>query len=277
MHDVTDDEPAREFLATIRLGDRCSGTVAAVSRGVSVTLDGFPARPLGFIGPLDMSWRHDRASAMSVAVGERITAEVTAVDPGQGRVLLSRAAAEDPELWGFLKSLRVGAALSGTVASIEPFGVFVALDAGPAHPVFPGVGFISMPELSWTRFEDASDVVRVGQQVTCEFLQFDTWNGEARLSLRATLPDPFRAFADGTAVGQALEGRVTKLVPFGAFVEVAPGIEGLVHVRDLAPEPVRAPEEVVQVGDSLTVAVTELDRERRRLALTLSTAGPDAR
>ncbi|MFF3724113.1 S1 RNA-binding domain-containing protein [Streptomyces erythrochromogenes] len=183
------------------------------------------------------------------------------------------SAAGSPELWEFLEALPTGVMLSGAVASIEPFGVFVALDEGPAHPVFPGVGFVSIPELSWTPFEEASDIVRVGQRVTCEFLQFDTWNGEARLSLRATLPDPFQAFADGTAVGQALEGRVTKLVPFGAFVEVARGIEGLVHVRDLAPEPVRAPEEVVRVGDSLAVVVTEIDRERRRLSL----AGRDAR
>ncbi|MFE7097574.1 S1 RNA-binding domain-containing protein [Streptomyces erythrochromogenes] len=185
------------------------------------------------------------------------------------------SAAANPELREFLEALPTGVMLSGTVASIEPFGVFVALDEGPTHPVFPGVGFISIPELSWTRFEEASDVVQVGQQVTCEFLQFDTWNGEARLSLRALLPDPFQAFADGAAVGQVLEGRVTKLVPFGVFVEVARGIEGLVHVRDLAPEPVRAPEEVVRVGDGLTVVATEIDRIRRRLALI--PAGPDAR
>ncbi|WP_348538493.1 S1 RNA-binding domain-containing protein [Streptomyces sp. 4R-3d] len=67
----------------------------------------------------------------------------------------------------------------------------MALDDGPVHPVFPGVGFITIPELSWRRIEAVSDVVRVGQRVSCEFLQFDTWNGEARLSLRATEPDPF--------------------------------------------------------------------------------------
>ncbi|MER7469038.1 S1 RNA-binding domain-containing protein [Streptomyces sp. NPDC097981] len=105
--------------------------------------------------------------------------------------------------------LRPGEILSGTVAAIERFGVFVALDEGPAHPVFPGVGFISVPELSWRRFEAISDVVQVGERVSCEFLCFDTWNGEARLSLRATQPDPFQAFADSVAVGQTVRGRVT--------------------------------------------------------------------
>jgi small subunit ribosomal protein S1 len=103
---------------------------------------------------------------------------------------------EYPELWAFLKSLTPGATLSGVIASIESFGVFVELDDGPAHPSFPGVGFITVPELSWRWFEAATDIVRVGERVACEFLMFDTWNLEARLSLRAMQPDPFQTFAD---------------------------------------------------------------------------------
>ncbi|MFI2205801.1 S1 RNA-binding domain-containing protein [Streptomyces sp. NPDC020192] len=180
---------------------------------------------------------------------------------------------EHPELRAFLESLHRGELLSGTVAAIERFGVFVALDDGPAHPDFPGVGFITIPELSWTPFATASDVVRVGQRVTCEFLQFDTRNLEARLSLRATRPDPFQEFADGVAVGQRLRGPVTKLVPFGVFVRVADGIEGLVHLEELSSPPAQAPSEVVQVGDEITVVVTALDRERRRLSLSRRRVG----
>ncbi|MFJ8162125.1 S1 RNA-binding domain-containing protein [Streptomyces sp. NPDC096136] len=206
--------------------------------------------------------------ASAVQVGRRITAEVTAVDLHQRRAWLSMAAAENPELWAFLMSLRAGELLSGRVARIEPFGVFVALDDGPAHPVYPGVGFITIPELSWQRFEAATDVVQVGQQISCTFLAADTTNGEARLSLRATQPDPFQAFADATAVGERIRGRVTQLVPFGAFVRVADGIEGLVHLRDLAPVPVESPEEIVRVGDEITVVALAVDRSRRRLSLS---------
>ncbi|MEU1483604.1 S1 RNA-binding domain-containing protein [Streptomyces sp. NPDC005752] len=174
---------------------------------------------------------------------------------------------ENPELWTFLESLHHGEILSGTVAAIERFGVFVALDDGPDHPAFPGVGFITYPELSWRRFEAASDVVRVGQRVSCEFLQFDTWNAEARLSLRAAQPDPFQAFADRTEMGQVLHGQITGLVPFGAFVRVADGVEGLIHLKDLAQRPVASLEDSVQVGEEVTVAVVEIDRARRRLAL----------
>jgi len=182
---------------------------------------------------------------------------------------------ENPELRVFLESLRHGEILSGTVAAIERFGVFVALDEGPDHPVFPGVGFITVPQLSWRRFESASDVVEVGQRVSCEFLQFDTWNGEARLSLKATQLDPFQTFADGITVGGILDGQVTKLVPIGAFVQVADGIEGLVPLRELAWAPVAAPEDVVRVGDAVTVVVTEIDRDRRRLAFSRRQVSPD--
>ncbi|MEV5510216.1 S1 RNA-binding domain-containing protein [Streptomyces orinoci] len=199
-------------------------------------------------------------SAPGDEVGRHITVE--------GRTRLSMSADEHPELWAYLKSLRYGQTLSGAIAAIESFGVFVALDHGPAHPVFPGVGFIAFPELSWCRFESAADVVRVGDQVSCVFLQFDTWNGEARLSLRATRPDPFQAFADGVSVGRTLRGRVTKLLPFGVFVRVADGIEGLVHLRELTAAPVSSPDEAVQVGDHITVTVTGIDRERRTVTLS---------
>lgn len=175
---------------------------------------------------------------------------------------------EYPELWAFLESLRCGESLSGTVTAIERFGVFVALDDGPGHPLFPGVGFISIAELSWKRFEAATDVVRVGRRVSCEFLQFDDWNLEARLSLKAMQPDPFQAFADSVAVGQELPGQVTELVPFGAFVQVTDGVEGLVHLRELARTPVEDPSDVVRVGDEVTVVVTEIDRRRRTLSLS---------
>jgi small subunit ribosomal protein S1 len=221
---------------------------------------------MGTVGSGDLSWR--RFPAAVVEAGRRITAEVIGIDLDAGRARLSMAATENPELWAFLKSLRHGEILTGTIAAIEGFGVFVALDDSPGHPVFPGVGFINMSELTWRRFEAATDVVQVGQRVSCEFRQFDTRNGEARLSLRATQPHPFDAFVSDVTVGRRLRGRVTKLVPFGAFIEVAPGVEGRVHLHELSSPPPEIPEEVVQLGDEITVVVIEIDRERRRLALS---------
>ena len=274
MGATADDRAVREFLAGIHVGDICGGTVVEVtrSREVMVTLDGFSARPLGTVRPADVSWRWKTAEA--VEVGRRITAEVVAVDPDGGRVRLAMTATENPELWAFLTSRQPGEVLSGTVAAIERFGVFVSLDDGPDHPVFPGVGFITIPELSWRRIEAASDVVAVGQRVSCVFFRFDTWNLEARLSLRAMWPDPFQEFADRTPVGRCLDGPVTKLVPFGAFVRVADGIEGLVPLEELAWTPVERAQDVVEVGEEISVVATEIDRMRRRLALSRRQASP---
>jgi ribosomal protein S1 len=242
-------------MGTVRVGDIVSGVVAAVTlQGAQIVLDGDLT---GFIGGQDTSWGSPRTV---LRAGDRVTAEVVdADDPGHLR--LSRSATENPQLWAFLKDLRPGQLLSGTVAAIERFGVFVALDDGPAHPVFPGVGLVTLPELSWRRFADPLDVVTPGQRITCEFLAFDTLHGEARLSLRGTQPDPFRRFADRAHVGQVLRGPVTTLTPFGAFVRVADGVEGL--IRSARPD--GTPE--LRVGDEVTVTIVEIDRPRRRVTL----------
>ncbi|MFI6138865.1 S1 RNA-binding domain-containing protein [Streptomyces griseus] len=174
---------------------------------------------------------------------------------------------ESPELWAFLETLHRGDILSGTVAAIERFGVFVALDDGPAHPLFPGVGFIVVPELSWRHIEAITDVVHVGQRVSCEFLQFDTYNAEARLSLKAMEPDPLRAFADRT-VGQEIRGTVEKTVPIGVFVELGDGFVGLVPSREIDGRPAVSPVEDLEVGEEITVVVTEIDLPTRRIFLS---------
>jgi small subunit ribosomal protein S1 len=193
---TSDDEAARKFLAGLNVGDVCAGIVTEVvrSREALVTLDGFSERPLGTVGSLDFSW--GKFSRSELEIGRRITAEIMAIDLEAGLAQLSMAATESPELWAFLKSLQHGAILDGTIAAIENFGVFVALDDGPQHPTLPGVGFVTIPDLSWNHVDAPADVVQVGQRVSCRFLIFDTSNGEARLSLRAARPDPFQNSAD---------------------------------------------------------------------------------
>ncbi|WP_030691085.1 S1 RNA-binding domain-containing protein [Streptomyces globisporus] len=176
---------------------------------------------------------------------------------------------ESSELWAFLESLRRGDILSGTVAAIERFGVFVTLDDGPDHPTLPGVGFIVIPELSWRHIDAPTDVVQVGQRISCEFLQFDTFNAEARLSLKALLPDPLQAFADRTVVGQKLRGRVQRtLLPLGVFVDLGDGVVGLVPFREVHGRPAESPAEVFEVGEEIAVVVTEIERPTRRVFLS---------
>ncbi|MFI8515364.1 S1 RNA-binding domain-containing protein [Streptomyces sp. NPDC085460] len=175
---------------------------------------------------------------------------------------------ESPELWAFLESLRCGDILSGTVAAIERFGVFVALDDGPAHPLFPGVEFIVIPELSWQHINAPTDVVQVGQRVSCEFLQFDTYNAEARLSLKALEPDPLRAFADRTPVGQEIRGTVENTVPIGVFVDLGDGIIGLIPSKEVYGLPAVSPVEDSAAGEEITVIVTEVELPARRVFLS---------
>ncbi|KQX49309.1 MULTISPECIES: S1 RNA-binding domain-containing protein [unclassified Streptomyces] len=175
---------------------------------------------------------------------------------------------ESPELWAFLGSLRQGEIMSGTISAIERFGVFVALDNGPGHPMFPGVGLIAIPELSWRHINAPTDVVEVGQRVLCEFLQFDTYSAKARLSLRSTQPAPFQAFADRTTVGHELRGTVTKVLPFGAFIDVGDGIEGLVPFREVHGRPASGPAETFRPGDKATFVVTAIELPRHRLFLS---------
>jgi ribosomal protein S1 len=270
MVPVEDDRSAQEFMATVTVGDILTGTVAEITpQGAAVLLDGCSGEPCGFIGCLDHTWRASpRSPGALLQAGDRVAAEVIAVDHPRRQVVLSRSATENPRLWAFLKALRRGQRLSGTVAAIETFGVFIDLDDGPKHPTFPGVGFITMPELSWRTFADPSEIVYPGQHVTCEVLAFDTTHGEARLSLRATQADPFLDFARTTRVGQVRHGSVTKLVPFGAFVRVTDGIEGLVPLNELSATPVQTPDQAVQVGDEVVVTITEIDPVRRRLVLS---------
>ncbi|WP_239068047.1 S1 RNA-binding domain-containing protein [Actinomadura bangladeshensis] len=270
MQDAGGKESLAAFLETVNVGDLLTGVATEVTRlGASVLLDGFPAHPVGAIGPLDLTWRSfDRSPAETAEAGTRVSDEVTGIDHQEQRVRLSLSATENPRLWAFLKALHPGDRLSGTVAAIKHFGVFVDLDDGPDHPVFPGVGFITIPELSWNWFEDPGEVVSVGQRITGEVILFDTHNGEARLSLRATQPDPFQQFARRTSVGDVLDGQVTKLVPFGAFVRIEDGIMGLIYLSELAASPIDTPEEAVAVGDPVTAAVTDIDPHQRRLSLS---------
>ena len=131
-------------------------------------------------------------------------------------------------------------------------------------------------ELSWKHIDHPSEVVEVGQEVTVEVLDIDLDRERVSLSLKATQEDPWRQFARTHQIGQVVPGKVTKLVPFGAFVRVQDGIEGLVHISELAERHVEIPEQVVNVGDDLLVKVIDIDLERRRISLSLKQANEGA-
>ncbi len=147
---------------------------------------------------------------------------------------------------------------------IVNFGAFV--DLGGVD------GLVHVSELSWKHIDHPSEVVEVGDEVTVEVLDVDMDRERVSLSLKATQEDPWQTFARTHQIGQIVPGKVTKLVPFGAFVRVEEGIEGLVHVSELAERHVEIPEQVVSVNDEVMVKIIDIDLERRRISLSLKQA-----
>jgi small subunit ribosomal protein S1 len=162
----------------------------------------------------------------------------------------------------FLEGLKKAERRKGTVSSIVNFGVFVDLGGGVD-------GLVHVSELSWKHVDHPSEVVSVGQEVEVEVLDVDLERERVSLSLKATQEDPWREFERMYQAGEVISGQVTKLVPFGAFVRVGEGIEGLVHISELANEHIESPDQVVNVGDQVRVKVVDVDVPRRRISLSI--------
>ena len=201
-------------------------------------------------------------------VGRELEAKIIELDKNRNNVVLSRRAwleqTQSEVRQTFLTTLQKGQVRSGVVSSIVNFGAFV--DLGGVD------GLVHVSELSWKHIDHPSEVVEVGQEVTVEVLDVDMDRERVSLSLKATQEDPWQQFARTHQIGQVVPGKVTKLVPFGAFVRVDEGIEGLVHISELAERHVEIPEQVVQVNDEIFVKVIDIDLERRRISLSLKQA-----
>jgi small subunit ribosomal protein S1 len=204
-------------------------------------------------------------------VGRTLEAKIIELDKNRNNVVLSRRAwleeTQSATRRAFLHTLRKGEIRKGVVSSIVNFGAFV--DLGGVD------GLVHVSELSWKHIDHPSEVVEVGQEVEVEVLDVDLERERVSLSLKATQEDPWRQFARSHQIGELIPGRVTKLVPFGAFVRVDDGIEGLVHISELAERHVDIPEQVVSVGEEITVKVIDIDLDRRRISLSLKQAVQD--
>ena len=198
-------------------------------------------------------------------VGTDLECKIIELDRNRNNVVLSRRAfLEESQSEGrktFLQGLTKGERRKGTVSSIVNFGAFV--DLGGVD------GLVHVSELSWKHVDHPGEVVAVGQEVDVEVLDVDLERERVSLSLKATQEDPWKEFERRYQAGEIIDGQVTKLVPFGAFVRVAPGIEGLVHISELSHEHVDTPESVLSVGDEVRAKVIDVDVPRRRVSLSM--------
>ena len=209
-----------------------------------------------------------RVKDLNAYMGTRIEARVIEMDRNRNNVVLSRRVvleeARKAERQEILSKLKVGMRLKGTVSSIVDFGAFV--DLGGID------GLVHISELSWNHVNHPSEVVKVGQEVEVQVLDVDLNRERISLGLKQTTEDPWRSLVKKYPVDAIVEGTVTKLVPFGAFVDLGDGIEGLVHISEMAKQHVDAPAQVCKVGDKVQVKVMEIDLDRRRISLSMKAA-----
>ena len=239
-----------------------SGTVIEVVKGgliVDIGLRGFLPASL-----VDLR----RVRDLQPFIGTTIDAKIIELDKNRNNVVLSRRAwleeTQKEKREEFLHNLRPGEIRKGIVSSVVNFGAFV--DLGGMD------GLIHVSELSWKHVDHPGSVVSVDDEIEVQVLEVDLSRERISLSLKATQQDPWREFAGAHQVGELVYGRVTKLVPFGSFVPVGDGIEGLVHISEMSAHHVELPEQVVTPGEELWVKIIDLDLQRRRISLSIKQA-----
>src|SRR5438105_399315 len=203
-------------------------------------------------------------------VNQRLRCVVTDVDPAERNLVVSRRALQEKEreearekLW---LELAEGQTREGIVRSIKDFGAFV--DLGGVD------GLLHVSEMSWSRVEKADQLVKVGQKVTVLVLKIDPERRKISLGLKQLTASPWDNVGLTFPEGTVARGKVTRLADFGAFVELEPGIEGLIHISELAPQRVRRVADVVQAGQDVQVMVLAIDKDQRRISLSLKAALP---
>lgn len=210
-----------------------------------------------------------RADCLSAMVGQNLCLKVIEYDPERGRLVFSeRAALAGPGIRAeLLAALQPSERVQGTVTNITRFGVFV--DLGGVE------GLIHVSELSWGRVRHPADVVTCGQELEVQVLTVDREQGRVALSLKELLPDPWATVEERFSVDEIVEGVVTNVVKFGAFVGIEDGLEGLIHVSELGDEGLLHPRNVVREGEHVRVRIIHIDAEDRRLGLSLRQVSQD--
>lgn len=245
-----------------RSGGIVKGTVIEVVKGgliVDIGLRGFLPASLVELR---------RVRDLHPYIGKELDCKIIELDRNRNNVVLSRRAfleeTSSEQRKEFLENLKPSEVRRGTVSSIVNFGAFV--DLGGVD------GLVHVSELSWKHVEDPREVVKVGEEIDVEILSVDLDRERVSLSLKNTQEDPWRAFARAHRPGDVVTGNITRLVPFGAFIKVGEGIEGLVHISELSDEHVELPDQVVSVSQEVQVRIIDVDLERRRISLSIKQA-----
>lgn len=206
----------------------------------------------------------DRAQFLSKLVGRRVDLKIIEVNPERRRLVLSQREAErdarDTAKERLLSRLNVGDVVKGSVSSLREFGAFI--DLGGAD------GLVHISELAWRRVRHPGEILTVGQEVETYVLQLDRDERRIGLSLKRLQPNPWEEIEKNYSIGQTVEGTVSRVVSFGAFIELDNGIEALLHVSQMGDPAPQAPEELVHPGERITAKIVSLEPDRQRMGLT---------
>jgi small subunit ribosomal protein S1 len=249
----------RKIEEAAETGKPVTGTVIEVVKG-GLILD------LGVRGFLPASLVDiRRVQNLDEFMGQQLECKVIELNRSRNNVVLSRRAVLEEERKEvreqILGRLQPGQEVEGKISNIVDFGAFVDLD---------GIdGLIHISELSWSHVNHPSEVVSIGDTVRVKVLDIDRDRQRISLGLKQTQEDPWQRVLNDYKEGDVVDGKVTKIVAFGAFVQILPGVEGLVHISELAQHHVESPAEVVRPGDELQVKILEVDETRRRLSLSV--------
>lgn len=212
-----------------------------------------------------------RVKELTSYIGEEIEAKILELDRQRNNIVLSRKAHLEEEQSGerqsFLEDLEIGNIKEGKISSIVNFGAFV--DIGGMD------GLVHVSELSWRHVENPNEVVKVGDTVTVKVLEIDNDKERISLSIKQVTEDPWLDFELQYKQDDIVDGDVTKVVPFGAFVTIGKGVEGLVHVSEISTDKVDSPELALAIGQKVKIKITELDIPKRRVNLSIKQADPN--
>ncbi|MHB8840384.1 MAG: 30S ribosomal protein S1 [Candidatus Aquicultor sp.] len=239
--------------------EKISGRVIEVVKGgliIDIGLRGFLPASL-----VDIR----RTKDLTQFIGQDMECKIIEMDRNRNNVVLSRRAVleleKKHEKGKILEKIEKGAVLEGKISSIVDFGAFV--DLGGID------GLIHISELCWDHIDHPSEVVAVGDDVKVQVLNVEFDKERISLGLRQTQEDPWKERAGKYSIGQLINGTITKLVPFGAFVQIEEGLEGLIHISELAYKHIEMPEEIVKVGDGVDSKIVGIDFDRRRVSLSI--------
>ena len=212
-----------------------------------------------------------RVKELNSYIGEEIEAKILELDRSRNNIVLSRKAhleeEKSEERQGFLEDLEVGDIKEGKISSIVNFGAFV--DIGGMD------GLVHVSELSWRHVENPNEIVKVGDDATVKVLEIDNDKERISLSIKQVTEDPWLDFELSFNEEDIVEGEVTKVVPFGSFVTIGKGVEGLVHVSEISTDKVDSPELALSIGEKVKVKIIELDTPKRRVNLSIKQADPE--